>query len=739
MKIEPTHFRVIQGLIIVLVTSIGWAGESGRRTLDLNGRWEIADSMSADSIPTAFNHHVIVPGLVNQARPAFPDVDSFDSQELIANRIRKQQLPESARVHTPGISRQERNYFWYRTHFSASKFRANATLRINKAQFGTAVWLNGKPVGEHAGCFTAGIFDLSAAIRWNAKNELLIRIGAHPGVLPASFPAGTDFEKLKWTPGIYDRVSVWFCDDPAIISVQVAPRVGTGEVLVQTRLKNYGIAPRATALRQEVRTWKSGKVVARSPEQQVKLLAGEEKTVEQLIPVPDAHLWSPDDPFLYVVETRTRGDSLETRFGMREFRADAKTGRFYLNGKACYLRGSNITLHRFFEDPSCGDLPWNEKWLRQLLSEIPRSMHWNSFRFCIGPVPEQWLEIADETGLLVQNEFFIWTGAPNWDRNYARHWDVPEMTRQYSEWLRDNWNHPSVAIWDANNETLDPVFGTQIIPAVRSLDLSARPWENSYNAPAEPNDPIEYHPYLYQGSASGNELKFRLSDLEQRSGKAEAWYVPAEPHPILINEYGWVWLNRDGSPTLLTEKLYPLVLGPDSTPDMRFAWNAYVLAAKTEFWRAHRQMAGVLHFVYLTCSYPGVYTSDHFIDVTRLKLDPHFADYLGEAFKPLGVCVNFFQTTITPTADKEFEVLLVNDQDQPTRGDLVLSLENESRRIFSTVSRPFEMGALGETAVAVRLPIPAMAQGKCILKCRAVPAGPRRTEATLCRRWILVK
>lgn len=51
--------------------------------------------------------------------------------------------------------------------------------------------------------------------------------------------------------------------------------------------------------------------------------------------------------------------------------------------------------------------------MRKLLVEIPKQMHWNSFRFCIGPVPDKWLDIADEASLLIQNEYFVWTGQ-NW-------------------------------------------------------------------------------------------------------------------------------------------------------------------------------------------------------------------------------------------------------------------------------------------------------------------------------------
>jgi len=37
-------------------------------------------------------------------------------------------------------------------------------LVVEKAQFGTAVWLNGQKLGEHLGCFTAGRFDATKAM-----------------------------------------------------------------------------------------------------------------------------------------------------------------------------------------------------------------------------------------------------------------------------------------------------------------------------------------------------------------------------------------------------------------------------------------------------------------------------------------------------------------------------------------------------------------------------------------------
>ena len=231
---------------------------AGRVVVPLNGTWQIADSVAAEPAPKVFRATVAVPGLVHNATPAFPAVDAFDSVELVNNRIAQGSLPESARVPAPGVRRQQRNYFWYRRTFTAPAIRAVATLRVNKAQFGTAVWLNGTKVGEYPGCFSAGLFDLTPAMRWKGENVLLVRVGAHPGVLPATYATGTDFEKLKWTPGIYDEVSLYLADNPVIESVQVAPRVASSEILVETNMRNRSATPVSFELAQAVTTWKGG-------------------------------------------------------------------------------------------------------------------------------------------------------------------------------------------------------------------------------------------------------------------------------------------------------------------------------------------------------------------------------------------------------------------------------------------------------------------------------------------------
>ena len=701
-------------LLLLTAASWGLAQTAGRSTVSLNGTWDVEDSVAADVLPARYTHTVPVPGLAHSAVPAFVDVDQFQSRELLSNLVSKNMYPQAEYEKLgslKGFSRQQRNYFWYRKTFTGPAQRTVAMLKINKAQFGAVVYLNGVRIGEHDPCFTAAWFDVTKTLHWGGTNELVVRIGAHPNMLPANVSGGTDFEKNRWTPGIYDDVALFAMDDPVITNVQVAPQLATGRILVRTELHNASTHAVTTTVQQQVTQRVSHAPVSTLVTTSVNVAAGATITVDQRVPLTSPHLWSPEDPFLYSVRTTTSGDSMDTRFGMREFRFDTATRRAYLNGKPYFLRGSNITLHRFFEDPEVGTLPWDEAWLHKLLVTIPKGMHWNAFRFCIGPVPDRWLEIADENGLLIQNEYFVWVG--NKRENYKQPYDADEMIGEYREWMRDNWNHPSVAIWDATNESWLPGFSERVIPAVRNLDLSHRPWEDSYNAPAGGDDPVEDHQYLFQrlslltDAQLAARASFQSVDLEQMLGPTPSGSTYKSGHANILNEYGWVWLNRDGTPTLLTPFLYSRLLGDRNTTENRFKLQAYLLGGETEFWRATRHYAGILHFVYLTSSDPKAFTADHFTDVKTLQLQPDFQRSMEQAFNPLGVYLNFWQPKIPAGHSRDYTVEMVNDEDRVRSGILRVVFKDAAGREAAAQQRSFALTPFGAESYTVTLQAPA--------------------------------
>lgn len=105
-----------------------------RITMSLDGTWQIADSLTAGEIPTAFDHQGPVPGMANLAKPGFPDVDRFDSREFLVDQVRHKLLPESTLIDVPvGMPRQNRNYFWDQRTFriSAKIGHGRRTIVIN--------------------------------------------------------------------------------------------------------------------------------------------------------------------------------------------------------------------------------------------------------------------------------------------------------------------------------------------------------------------------------------------------------------------------------------------------------------------------------------------------------------------------------------------------------------------------------------------------------------------------------
>src|ERR1700733_5999350 len=268
-----------------------------RVTMSLDGTWSVADSMDANAVPSSFSHSAPVPGLTHSATPPFPKVDQYQTHEWgWTVTARDHILPPETKVDGLGRNLQPRNYFWYERTFRVPETKKRARLIINKAQFGTAVWLNGKMIGEHMGMWTAGHFDLTSAINWTGENKLIVRIGAHPGAVPDWVPVGTDGEKEFWTPGIYDDVELLLSNDPEIENVQVAPHIQSSEILVQTEVKNNSSAPASITVTQQVKTWKGEQPLGKAVSEQVSLAAGEVKLVQQTVPIPDARLWSPDDP-----------------------------------------------------------------------------------------------------------------------------------------------------------------------------------------------------------------------------------------------------------------------------------------------------------------------------------------------------------------------------------------------------------------------------------------------------------
>jgi hypothetical protein len=653
-----------------------------RRVIELDGTWQVAEG-AMDSMPDRFDRKVPVPGLIDMARPAFEEV---------------------------GVKSEKRQAFWYRRTFTVKgAIPAVAILKVHKARYGTKVWLNGRLVGEHLPCFTPALMDVKPYLKGaGQENELVVRVGADRECLPKGQPTGWDFEKYLYIPGIYDSVELILSGEPRIVNIQAVPDIEVRSVRVVAELQSSSAGSCSVAC--EVREAKGNAIVGTVQQSDVPV-GGEGVTkVDIVVPLKSCRLWSPEDPFLYRLKLSTGVDTAEIRFGMRSFRFDRESGRAVLNGQPYFMRGTNVCAYRFFEDVERGDRPWRKEWVRRLHQKF-KGMHWNSIRYCIGFPPELWYEIADEEGFLIQDEFPIWTLSEDPEKVQAE-----LIEPEYVEWMRERWNHPCVVIWDAQNES-NTVETGKALSAVRHLDLSNRPWDNGWAEPQSEADCVEAHPYLMINlfnPAWGESKVKTLADMANVSGVPSLNAAQRKLKlPILINEYAWLWLNRDGTTTCLTGPVYEKLLGPNSTTEQRRVLYAKYLAAKTEFWRAHRACAGVLHFCGLGYSRSGDKprpeggaTSDHFVDMEKLKFEPLFEKHLRDAFSPVGIMLDYWGQDLTAGQEVEIKAIAINDTYETWRGTLRLRLTKNGKAVVSR-DIPCTIEALGSVNLSGDLAMPA--------------------------------
>lgn len=672
-RANPWHNHVLPAILMLALAAMGTVARAGdgRVTLSLDGTWQLGEGTMND-VPKSFEHQVPVPGLADMAQPAFEDV---------------------------GVKSARREAFWYRRTFRVDgPLPAVAVLKIHKAMFGSRVWLNGKVLGEQPHNFTPGYFDALPALR-EGDNKLVVRVGAGLDAVPAGMVSGQDNEKIRYLPGIYDKVELILTASPQLLNLQAVPDIDAQSVTVHAWVRHSG-TPLATKVRFAIREAVSGRLAGDGECDLPATGEGPERSGQATLALRDCRLWSPEDPFLYEVEARSGADVFKTRFGMRSFRFDHAAGRAVLNGKPYFMRGSNVCIFRFFEDALRGDKPWNEQWVRRLHRQF-RDMHWNSLRYCIGFPPELWYRIADEEGFLIQDEYPIWD---------ARAVKVKrdQLVREFAEWMKERWNHPCVVIWDAQNESRGEETGTAIW-AVRGLDFSKRPWDNGWGLPQDPNDSFETHPYLFWPPGRVR----TLGHLNTVFPEGSPSLVPSTggPHantsnnPVIINEYGSEWINRDGTPTRIGQPFYDRVLGANATPQQRRHLYARIVAAKTEYWRCHRKVAALLHFCGLGYSRAGGATSDNFINVEQLTWEPEFYTYVRDAFAPVGLMIDAWAESYPAGKPQEFPVVVINDLYEEWKGRVRFRLLGEGA-IIQEEAMPCEVAALGDAKLVFTIDIP---------------------------------
>jgi hypothetical protein len=148
-------------------------------------------------------------------------------------------------------------------------------------------------------------------------------------------------------------------------------------------------------------------------------------------------------------------------------------------------------------------------------------------------------------------------------------------------------------------------------------------------------------------------------------------------HATVLNEYGGLWLNGSGSPMILPKRVYDY-MAPETTNNDRIKLATYLLGIETEYFRAHRNYAGVLHFTFLTENFENAITGDLFKDIDSLTIHPAYESYFSKIFKSLGVLINYSKQACPVSEELNIRVMMVNDEYIESQGAMTYEFDNDS-------------------------------------------------------------
>ncbi len=339
---------------------------------------------------------------------------------------------------------------WYRKHFTATDemHSGNVFLCFDGIYNRSDIYVNEHFVAFHPYGYSPLTLDITEYLR-NGDNVIAVKVDR------------SRYADSRWYAGsgIYRDVKLY-----ALPKTYIPPngvRVLTEEnknVYLTVEILNADIAKRDASLLIEV-VDPTGRVVF---EDDALLLDLDEQRIHTEFTLENPILWDIHKGDLYTLTYRlVEGEKVTmssvTKFGVRDFHFDSDKG-FYLNGENRLIKG--VCLHH--DAGLVGVAVPKGVWKRRLLKLIEGGC--NAIRTAHNPASREFIELCDELGLLVQEEFYDEWDNPKDKRYNMADKKVDYITRGHSEFFKDyakqdlqavllrDINSPSIFQWSIGNE-----------------------------------------------------------------------------------------------------------------------------------------------------------------------------------------------------------------------------------------------------------------------------------------------
>jgi beta-galactosidase len=326
----------------------------------------------------------------------------------------------------------ENSIGWYRKSFDANRADSGNryVITLDGVYRDSKVWINGYYIGGNFSGYTGASYDITDCIRFDKKNVLTVRADATQN--EGWFYEGAGIYRHAWL----DIVSNVHIGREGGVYVRTAMKGNNATVSIAVVVENKHIHA-ADASVYTVITDRSGKKIAQGKEVPLSLAVNENKTVTQVLTIPQPAQWSVDNPYLYraIAVVKSAGqiaDSVKVRFGVRTITIDKDKGLF-VNGQPVKVKG--VCCHQ--DHAGVGSaLPDHLQYYRIALL---KEMGANAYRTSHNPPTPELLDACDSLGMLVMDEPRLLNSGT-------------EYEHQLKQLILRDRNHPSIFIWSIGNE-----------------------------------------------------------------------------------------------------------------------------------------------------------------------------------------------------------------------------------------------------------------------------------------------